>query len=201
MKRNPFGGGSGAHKPVEGKPDWLARLQNPAVAGGISAAVLLVAVLVAWGVRARADRRKAEAASGQSGTECSFVGAGVAFTAPGTWKLTKNADMTFEFRAPEGAVSVTVLQVSRETHLERARTLEPGADWRSGDSELPDADFLSGRWTSGGEREGNSWLMDRPTHRLWITAVGSPGIREALKPLFKSLTLTAPAPPPGIDGR
>ena len=93
--------------------------------------------------------------------------------------------------------AVTVLQVTQESHADRLRATEPNAGWSPGTSELGDAEFMSASWTGArGTTEGDSWWFDRKTHRLWIYATGTPGVRAALKPLFEHLNLNAPLEAP-----
>ncbi|MCE9583608.1 MAG: hypothetical protein K8T20_14080 [Planctomycetes bacterium] len=171
--------------------------QNPAVAGAVSVGVLLIALVTTLALRSRAERLRAEAASPAQGTPCSFLNAGIEFMAPSGWKLVRNEGMTFAFDTGRGEVAVSVLQVTAETHAERAKSFQPTADWAAGASELPGADLLCATWRTDSKREADSWWLDRPNHRLWISASGKPGVRSDAASLIKTLKLTEPAPASG----
>jgi hypothetical protein len=180
-----------------GRGSYVETLRNPAVAGGVSVAVLLVAVLLAWGLRKRAENKRMEAASpGRSGQPYIFEGAGVEFVALPSWKLTKNENLVFEFKTPEGQVSVAILHLEARSHEDRVRAIEPQAEWGVKESELPQAECLGATFTrSGAQQSAVSYWLERKTHRLWVYASGKPGIRNSLKPLFESMKLSEPAPP------
>jgi hypothetical protein len=136
---------------------------------------------------------KEEAEAKNPGTECSFVNAGVSFVAPPSWKMTRSENLVFSFETPKGVVAVSLLHPGQETHEDRAKALAPpGVAWSRTGTELEGAEALEARWEAEAPRAGVSWMMVRPNHRLWITAVGSPGIREAAAPVFRSLKLSAP---------
>lgn len=173
----------------------LAVLQNPAVAGGITVGILAVTLVTVLVLRGCAAKKREEAASLEHGTECSFVNAGVTFTAPPRWKITRNEGMTFAFDTGRGEISVSVLQVTPETHAERAKAFQPTGAWVAGTSELQDADLLAATWETDRAREAWSWWLDRSNHRLWIGAEGKHGIRDDAAALIRSLKLTDAAPP------
>lgn len=176
------------------EPRFFAALQNPAVAGGITLGIVAVTLVAVLLLRNRAGKLHEKAASIDNGTECSFVNAGVSFTAPPGWKITKNEGMIFAFETPRGEVSVSVLQVTGETHAERAKQFQPTGDWSPSTSELAGAEALAAAWTSDAGREAGSWWLDRKNHRLWIGAEGKKGIRADAAILIKTLKLSEPAP-------
>lgn len=173
----------------------LSVLQNPAFAGGITVAILAATLVTVLVLRGCAQKKREEAASLEHGTECSFVNAGASFTAPPRWKITRNEGMTFAFDTGRGEISVSVLQVTPETHAERAKAFQPTGAWSAGASELPGADLLAATWETDRAREAYSWWLDRSNHRLWIGAEGKRGIREDAAALIRTLKLTDAAPP------
>ncbi len=175
------------------EPRIFAALQNPAVAGGITLGVVAITLVIVLLLRNRAGKLREEAASTEHGTECSFVNAGVTFTAPPGWKITKNEGMTFAFETPRGQVSVSILQVTGETHAERAKQFQPTGDWAPATSELAGAEALAASWTSDAGREAGSWWLDRTNHRLWIGAEGKKGVRADAAVLIKTMKLSTPA--------
>lgn len=174
----------------------LAILQNPAVAGGLTVGILAATLVTVLALRGCATRKREEAASLGHGTECSFVNAGVTFTAPPRWKITRNEGMTFAFDTGHGEISVSVLQVTPESHAERAKAFQPTGAWAAGTSELQGAELLAATWETDRAREAFSWWLDRPNHRLWIGAEGKHGIREDAAALIRTLKLSDPAPSP-----
>jgi hypothetical protein len=174
------------------EPRVFAALQNPAVAGAVSVGVLLVAMIATFLLRGRANRLREEASSELHGTPCSFVNAGIEFTAPPSWKITEKEGMRFAFETAHGVVAVSVLQVTGETHGERAKSFQPTGDWTAGTSTLPGSDTLFASWSSDPGREAGSWWVDRANHRLWVSAEGKKGVCADATALFRTMKLTDP---------
>ncbi len=173
----------------------LSPFSNPVVAGSLSVGVLLLALIAAALLRARARGAQDRAHPDGAGTECTFINAGVTFTAPAGWTLTKRDGMVFGFDAPRGTVAVRIVPSSPQPH-EEAVAGEAPAPWSPSTSELPGASCLTTQWNDGAQsRHGTSWWIDRGTHRLWILAVGDTRLRRDLKPLFDSFRLDPPTDP------
>ncbi|KAF0240110.1 MAG: hypothetical protein FD180_5053 [Planctomycetota bacterium] len=199
VRENPFGARhrvaihDGLAAPQK-ESRFYAALQNPAVAGALSVGVLLVAMVATLVLRGRANRLREEASSDAHGTPCSFVNAGIEFTAPPAWKITEKEGMRFSFETSHGVVSVSVLQVTGETHAERAKSFQPTGDWTAGVSALTGGEALFASWPSDAGREAGSWWADRTNHRLWVSAEGKKGICADASALFKTMKLSDPQP-------
>ncbi|MEK7469449.1 MAG: hypothetical protein AAB074_18905 [Planctomycetota bacterium] len=199
VRDNPFGprhriaihDGLPAPRP---EPRFYSALQNPAVAGAVSVGVLLIAMVATLLLRGRANRLREEAGSPAHGTPCSFVNAGIEFTAPPSWKITEKEGMRFAFETSHGVIAVSVLQVTGETHGERAKSFQPTGDWKAGTSELPGGEALFASWPSDPGREAGSWWVDRTNHRLWVSAEGKKGVCADALAVFKTMKLSEPAP-------